>query len=152
MNIIWMDGGLGNQMFQYALALKMQSLGQKVKLDVTKYAEHYAHNGFELATEAEVRHLGYRKANHLTEFIRKTPFRKKTIYNHESYTYDSKVLTLDGYYIEGYWQSERYFADIKEKIKKAYQFPEFSTTEQKAYAEAIKGCCSIGVQDRKSVV
>ncbi len=159
MNIIWIDGGLGNQMFQYALALKMQSLGTKVKLDVTKYAEHYAHNGFELerifgmdcplATEAEVRCLGYRKANHLTEFIKKTPFRKKTIYNNESYIYDSKVLTLDGYYIEGYWQSEQYFVDIKEKIKEAYQFPEFSTTEQKAYAEAIKGCCSIGVHVRR---
>lgn len=39
--------------------------------------------------------------------------------------------------------------DIKEKIKEAYQFPEFSTTEQKAYAEAIKGCCSIGVHVRR---
>lgn len=25
MNIIWIDGGLGNQMFQYALALKQES-------------------------------------------------------------------------------------------------------------------------------
>lgn len=26
-NIIWIDGGLGNQMFQYALVLKIQNLG-----------------------------------------------------------------------------------------------------------------------------
>ena len=48
MNIIWIDGGLGNQMFQYALALKQESLGREVKIDATKYAEHHVHNDFEL--------------------------------------------------------------------------------------------------------
>ena len=48
MNIIWIDGGLGNQMFQYALALKQQQMGKTVKIDVTKYAEHHWHNDFEL--------------------------------------------------------------------------------------------------------
>lgn len=159
MNIIWLDGGLGNQMFQYALALKMQSLGIQVKIDVTKYAEHPAHNGFELervfglhcplATEAEVRRLGYRKSNHITEFLRKTPFRKKTIYNHESYRYDEQVFKLDGYYIEGYWQSERYFQDIREKIWKTYQFPDFSTKQQSIYAEEIQTGCSVSVHVRR---
>ena len=33
MNIIRMSGGLGNQMFQYALYLKLRSLGKEVKFD-----------------------------------------------------------------------------------------------------------------------
>lgn len=38
MNIIRMSGGIGNQMFQYALYLKLVSLGKEVKLDdVTEY-------------------------------------------------------------------------------------------------------------------
>lgn len=87
MNIVWFEGGLGNQMFQYALVLKMQSLGTQVKIDVTKYEDHYAHNGFELdqifgidcpfASIKEIRELGYLKENHWTEFLKKTPFRKK---------------------------------------------------------------------------
>ena len=107
MNIVWIDGGLGNQMFQYALALKLESLGCEVKIDVTKYAEHHVHNDFELdkvfgidcpfASVREIRSLGYRKANQLTEFLKKTPFRKKTIYTHESFSYDAHVLELDGY-------------------------------------------------------
>ena len=36
MNIIWIDGGLGNQMFQYALALKQQQMGKTVKIDVSE--------------------------------------------------------------------------------------------------------------------
>ena len=36
MNIIWIDGGLGNQMFQYALALKQESLGRPVALSNTE--------------------------------------------------------------------------------------------------------------------
>ena len=39
MNVIRMSGGIGNQMFQYALYLKLRSLGKEVKFDdVTEYA------------------------------------------------------------------------------------------------------------------
>ena len=33
MNIIRMSGGLGNQMFQYALYMKLCSMGKEVKFD-----------------------------------------------------------------------------------------------------------------------
>lgn len=159
MNIVWIDGGLGNQMFQYALALKLMSLGRQVKIDVTKYAEHHVHNDFELdkvfgiscpfADLKEIKSLGYRKANHLTELLKKTPLRKKTIYNHESYVFDERVLKLDGYYLEGYWQSEKYFSDIRGKILETYRFPEFASEEQKEYAERIQGSHSVSVHIRR---
>ena len=39
MNVIRMSGGIGNQMFQYALYLKLRSLGKEVKFDdVMEYA------------------------------------------------------------------------------------------------------------------
>ncbi len=158
MNIVWIDGGLGNQMFQYALAIKMRSLGKQVKIDVTKYAEHHAHNDFELdrvfginclfAEPDEIRKLGYQKENHWTEFLKKTPFRKKTIYSNESYRYDGQVLKLDGYYIEGYWQSEKYFADIREKIMDIYRFPEFSEGMD-TWAEKIQNTCAVSVHIRR---
>lgn len=158
MNIIWIDGGLGNQMFQYALALKMQSLGVQIKIDVTKYAQHHAHNDFELdqvfgivcpfAKISEIRRMGYVKANHWTEFLKKTPLYKKTVYNNESYRYDEQVLKLDGYYIEGYWQSEKYFQDIKEKIIDTYRFPEFPAG-QNTWAERIQNTCAVSVHIRR---
>lgn len=159
MNIIWIDGGLGNQMFQYALALKQQQMGKTVKIDVTKYAEHHWHNDFELdqvfglecpfADLEEIKKLGYRKANRWTEFLRKTPFVKKTIYNHEAYSFDAQVLDLDGYYIEGYWQSEQYFSDIEETIRKTYVFPELKQDWQKELAQSMRETHSVSVHIRR---
>ena len=159
MNIIWIDGGLGNQMFQYALTLKQQQMGRVVKIDVTKYAEHHWHNDFELdqvfglecpfADLKEIKKLGYRKANRWTELLRKTPFAKKTIYNHESYSFDSHVLDLDGYYIEGYWQSEKYFSDVEEVIRKNYHFPEFCENWQKELAQSMEETHSVSVHIRR---
>ena len=125
---------------------------------MTKYADHHAHNDFELdrdfgingsyAELSEIRMLGYAKENQWTEFLKKTPFRKKTVYNHESYTFDGQVLKLNGYYVEGYWQSERYFSDIRGKILETYQFPEFSDGQQ-AWADRIRKTCSVGVHTRR---
>ena len=159
MNIVWIDGGLGNQMFQYALAMKLGSLGREVKIDVTKYAEHHVHNDFELdrvfglscplASVKEIRRLGYRKANHLTEFLKRTPFCKKTIYSHESYAYDERVLELDGYYLEGYWQSERYFFDIQDAIREAYRFPALTDGRHRELEAQMRSECSVGVHVRR---
>lgn len=159
MNIIWIDGGLGNQMFQYALALKQQQMGKIVKIDVTKYETHHWHNDFELdrvfglecpfADLKEIKKFGYRKANRWTEFLRKTPFGKKTIYNHESYSFDSYVLDLDGYYIEGYWQSEQYFSDIEEIVRKTYVFPELEQDWQKELVRSMRETHSVSVHIRR---
>ena len=159
MNIVWIDGGLGNQMFQYALALKLESLGREVKIDVTKYAEHHVHNDFELdsvfgincsfASVREIRRLGYRKANHLTELLKKTPFRKTTIYNHESFSYDPHVLELDGYYLEGYWQSEKYFVDIQDKIREVYTFPELTDNHHQELVKQMQSIRSVSVHIRR---
>ncbi len=159
MNIIWIDGGLGNQMFQYALALKQQQMGKTVKIDVTKYATHHWHNDFELdrvfgldcsfASPQEIKKLGYLKANRWTELLRRTPFKKNTVYTHEEYTYDSHVLDLDGYYIEGYWQSEKYFSDVEEVIRKNYHFPEFRENWQKELAQSMEEAHSVSVHIRR---
>lgn len=159
MNIIWIDGGLGNQMFQYALAMKLESLGKKVKIDVTKYEDHYVHNGFELerifniecshASNSEIKQLGYLKMNRWTELLRKTPFGKKTIYNNESYEFDDSVFLKENCYLEGYWQSEQYFSDIKEQVLKAYQFPKLDTEQLNSYAKEMTETCSVSVHIRR---
>ena len=73
--IVRISGGLGNQMFQYAMAyvLSKRYPDKIVKLDVTWYRQIHVHNGFELftifnndvhklsleaATDAEIRRAG----------------------------------------------------------------------------------------------
>jgi len=48
MVIAQMAGGLGNQMFQYALCQSFVSKGVKVKLDISTFQAGYVHNGYEL--------------------------------------------------------------------------------------------------------
>lgn len=74
--IVRITGGLGNQMFQYAVAyvLSRRYPERIVKLDTTWYRQNHVHNGFELqsifnydghglslevATDAEIRHAGH---------------------------------------------------------------------------------------------
>jgi hypothetical protein len=45
---ILVKGGLGNQMFQYALYLAMKKKGKNPKLDISLYKTTEMHNGFEL--------------------------------------------------------------------------------------------------------
>ena len=45
---IFMNGGLGNQMFQYAFYLSMKSKGVKCTIDDTLFYSTKMHNGFEL--------------------------------------------------------------------------------------------------------
>ena len=49
MNVIYFQGGLGNQMFQYALYQSLEKYGKsKVKANITFYQKEKAHAGFEL--------------------------------------------------------------------------------------------------------
>lgn len=45
---IIVSGGLGNQMFQYALYLALKDKGRNVMLDNSLYSHVKMHNGYEL--------------------------------------------------------------------------------------------------------
>ena len=48
MVIVKMSGGLGNQMFQYALYRKIQQTGKDVKLDLSSFQDKNAFRRFSL--------------------------------------------------------------------------------------------------------
>ena len=133
MKIVKISGGLGNQMFQYAFAraLEEQS-GEPVELDLTTYEYLPAHNGFELDkifpvkfTEASVEdidRLGTRPTS-LSKRIRRKYLTKPTHFIDRGFSYDSEVFRLQGdRYLEGYWQSEKYFAPIADRMRAEFTF------------------------------
>lgn len=131
MNIIRMTGGLGNQMFQYALYLKLKSLGREVKMDdFNEYENRDARPimlwcfgiSYSAATRDELNQLtdGFMKLSHR---IRRKLFGRKSLeYQEQGCNFDEDVLQRDPAYLTGYFQSERYFKDIEGQVREAFQF------------------------------
>ena len=129
-----MKGGLGNQLFQYAtglaLALRQEAkIGKKVdiKLDVTGYGEnngidtvrHYALDVFnvrsEIATREEILKLKYPLG-----IISKGQrfFKAKILRQFNTGFIPSIFNTKKSLYLDGFFQTERYFLDQENEIRK----------------------------------
>lgn len=131
MNIIRMTGGLGNQMFQYALYLKLLSMGKEVKFD--DYSEYQLENArpimlwcfdidYPKASREEINEITDGFMN-LKDRVRRKLFGRKTLeYREADCNFDPEVLAKDRAYLTGYFQSESYFKDIRDQVRKAFTF------------------------------
>lgn len=150
MMIVKIMGGLGNQLFQYALYEKLKSLGKQVKLDTISFYENekirqnelgkFPDIELDLATEEEIRYY-YDKSRKLhNRIIGKIWEDKKCIRTFEKLEYDERVYSLDDVYIQGFWQSEKYFSDIQDIMRKRLEFPKLIDEKNKQYYEQIVSC------------
>ncbi|TVQ46361.1 MAG: alpha-1,2-fucosyltransferase [Gloeocapsa sp. DLM2.Bin57] len=131
MIIVRLTDGLGNQMFQYALGRKLSLLhSTSLKLDINWYKgvetfkqkRKYSLNCFNIqdniATQADLDF--FFKRNILSSLNSKT--RKllqlppqKMIVNQTRFEFDPSLFSLPkNLYLKGYWQTEKYFQDIRD--------------------------------------
>lgn len=130
-NIIRMSGGLGNQMFQYALYMKLKAMGKEIKFDdINEYRGDNAKPIMLSVFGIQIPRATWDEINaftdgsmELTQRIRRKFTGRRAIEYTEEGFYDPKVLTFDSMYLRGSFQSERYFEDIVGEVRKAYQFP-----------------------------
>ena len=135
MNIIRMSGGLGNQMFQYALCKKLKSLGKEVKFDdINEYRDDNAKPIMLSVFGIEITRATWDEINAFTDGsmdftkrLRRQLFGRRSIEYREDGFYDPKVLSFDDMYLRGGFQSEKYFEDIREEIRSVFRFPELET-------------------------
>ena len=118
MIIIQLKGGLGNQMFQYALYRELLHRGKEVKIDDVTGFEHDKLRipvldrfgiEYEKATHEEVVAITDSRMDIFSRIRRKLTGRKtKEIVEVEG-IFDPQILELDEAYLVGYWQSDKYF-------------------------------------------
>lgn len=161
MIIIQMAGGLGNQMFQYALYRQLISMGKIVKMDdEAGFKEDVQRNPalaafgvtYEKASRSEIIKMTDASMFPLSRIRRKLFGRHSHSYFEEDKRFQSKVLEWDDVYLEGYWQSEKYFPDVGNILKQAYGLDSVRTNRAKDYGlskEAEDLLCEI--QRTKSV-
>lgn len=158
-------GGLGNQMFQYAAgrALSLR-LGVQLTLDTRDFSGYLLHQGFELrklfgsnveiASNDDLKEvLGYQKAK-LVQRILKRPqlkrFRYRSYVIEPSFNYWVGIKTLNGnVYLDGYWQSEQYFAEFADKIREDFTFKLPLTNQNADIAEKISQVNAVSLHVRR---
>ncbi len=122
MIIIRMKGGLGNQMFQYALYRQLQAMHREVKMDdMTGFREDSQRNpalsvfgiNYERATQEEVTEATDSYMDFFSRVRRKIFGRKTLEYEERDGNFDPIVLQMKDSYLVGFWQSEQYFPDQK---------------------------------------
>ena len=126
MIIVNVNSQLGNQMFQYAIYRKLQLLGKEVKADLHYYLVHPEHFqlpifGIELkaATEKECQIERDEYRTFMDRLRRKIFGKRQNIVSEitsASYDFNPRVFQLKRGYIDGYWQSEKYFEDIEDEL------------------------------------
>lgn len=157
--VIQLSGGMGNQMFQYALYLQLKELGRNVKID--DRTEYQGRNArpirlpifnavYTTPTETEMKCLTDSYLDIGSKIRRKITGRKTAEYKEKSHLFEDKILEMERAYLVGWWQSEKYFAAVKDKVKSAFVFQNIKLTkEMLKYEEAIKNTNSVSVHIRR---
>lgn len=120
MIIIMLSGGLGNQMFQYALYLRLKELGRTVKIDDKKGFINDPNKRrpvlrevfgitYDTASEKEIRDILDSHKDPISIAKRKLFGRKSKRYREKDGNFDAYVLEGDDMYLDGYWQTLKYF-------------------------------------------
>ncbi len=142
MIIIKIKGGLGNQMFQYAIA-KAFSLETKrpFQLDISIYESYKLHN-------YGLNHFNIQSNFYLPESIWKIRlkqlFNKVVFYNedHHSFNHNPNLIQTksDILFLEGYYQTQKYFIKYENEIRNDFQIItplKKQTSDMVAYMQSV---------------
>jgi len=157
-------GGLGNQMFQYAFGKNFaHKTKNELKFDLSEFenAENTAvprkydldifNVKAEFATADEAFRLSKRTNNHFIDRIlnRAIGFKKSFILEPHFHFSETVFDHPDNIYLHGYWQSEKYFAEIEPQIRQDFTFREEMTDKAKEMLEKINNANSVCVNVRR---
>lgn len=166
MNIIItrIHGGLGNQLFCYAAArrLALMNSAELVIDDVSgfvwdfTYQRHYQFEHFNIpcrkATTAERLEPFSRYRRYLKRiYNRLRPFAERSYIQQEGPDFDHRLLAINPrgtVYLEGFWQSERYFKDVEATIRSDLQIKPPGDEANRAMAAHIRSCLAVAVHVR----
>ena len=143
-------GGLGNQMFQYALGYSVaRKLRVDLRLDIspleTDPLRDYECDKFNISGKViDKRELNgllekTNKKNIFSNFFRSRRPPSLKIVRESGFTFDPAILNKEGdLYLIGYWQSEKYFKAYRNDLLSEFQLKDQITEPRQVYLNAIK--------------
>lgn len=162
MIFVKLSGGLGNQLFQYALGRNLAILNQTVpKLDTSLLDKShdwtYRRYGLEVfniqaikATQLEINQIRDNWNSLSQRFRRFFGGTSSNYFKEPHFHFYQPVLSLqDGVYLEGYWQSEKYFAGIADVIREDLRPVVSLSNQYETFKRSIKQCVSVSIHIRR---
>jgi len=154
MIVVKLMGGLGNQMFQYAFAKNLAVKNRTfLKVDLTFLLDRTPRENFvfrdydldifnlkvEESTSDEVNKFFMQPKSLLEKVIYKIQFQSKVLIREKKFYFESNNFSsAKNCYLDGYWQSEKYFKENEEIIRKDFSFKfSFSEKEQELNKEIL---------------
>lgn len=150
-------GGLGNQMFQYAagraLALRR---GVPFRVDRRAFADYKTHAfgldcfRAEIADAPAEQLPGAVKESRLNRLLRPFMPAPVKVFTERAFTFDPEVASLpDGTYLDGYWQSEKYFADCVDAIRGDFTVRHAPSRENQQWLKRVGDGNSVSLHVRR---
>lgn len=176
MFIVKIKAGLANQMFQYAFYKSLKENKYKVFGDQGAFNPKWKFEDINLKSIFKNVDINFAEPEMLNIFKPKRPsnlikvknrllkilgFKEKEKINlsnisnsnyikEPKFSFNAFLFDLNGdYYLDGYWQSEKYFTKISNKIRKDFTFSKFNDTKNIELAEKISSENSISIHVRK---
>lgn len=171
MYIIDAKGGLGNQMYEYALFRALQEKGKEAYISLLHYQRaqnnantHIVSHGrrflledifnvkVSYADEEAIKKLGSVGTSFFAKVLRKLKLYKKTHIRETAYNYPNmeSILTMNNAFLDGYWQNFDYSKDIEEKLRAELSFKHPLSGKNAEIADVIQGCNAVSVHVRRN--
>lgn len=119
MKVVRIIGGLGNQMFQYAFYLSLLKIHPDTYLDISGFSNYKTHE-FQLDRVFKLHKARYFKPNIYQKFnfhlFSKKIIRQDTLYHQDVFSTSNRYV-----YLDGYWNSEKYFEGIKSLVRSEFE-------------------------------
>lgn len=154
-------GGLGNQLFQYAMAFSLsKKLNLNLILDISNYQRdnkrRFLLDLFNIP-ELQLLPLGNEFGIRYSERLIKYGFYKLGCYPRWQWIKEHKNRQLEigslnlskNLYLEGYWQNVSYFGEFSEEIRNLFKTPCIDFTKYEALIGSIKNKNSICIHIRR---
>lgn len=149
MVVVQLIGGLGNQLFQYAAA-KSLAIEKKEKLcvDISQFESYklhnYALNHFKIVSNI------YKKPN---KYLKKIVsfFQKNIYYKEVGFGYNKDLININGdaIFLEGYFQTEKYFLKHEREIREDFEIITPLKKVTKETIELIQKVNSVSIHIRR---
>lgn len=167
---VFLRGGLGNQMFQYATGLNVAKKNDApLVLDTVHLSDRFPRPHFTYRTyDLDVFTLGVPRFTGLSRAAKAVPIPgvwlgldmlgiglgqavgSEKVVREKNYLFDRNVVSARGnVLLYGRWQSEKYFAEIADEVRAAFRFRHPFEGEAKALAEKIRGSNSVSLHVRR---